>query len=1560
MNFVTEPLRRHAVTIGLSLLLVLVVVYYALGYLPAREAYLRARYFRVMSRIGENLQDKEKAYGKRVDAMRREIWHAAHQQGPNAFRPIAVALPDTAYRNAARRLQPTWQRQDLNTPAFDNLISAPSKRSSKPWPVGELTEIRWQPAQQRVQFEYAFNQQQHIVSSASIVDFVRDLLRPDTFGQFLIIGPELSAQGEPQYNQVYYSSFAAPATIQLPADSKSKAPRWLQDSTGILVSRQVELAINGQSYQLFVQPLRLRGAATWLLAGAVPTADFRNEQRALPDNVLEVALAVILLGLLALPYMKIVFMNARERLGHADVVLCGLSLVFATTFLMLLSLSPIAKYDLEPDLLDAQLRQLSGAVEQTLIRELREVRASLQKAEAGLRTTDSRQLLAAQEKSHAALRQQYRNQASVSVEKYVPANKLDTAAVGLSRAIRTWQPTDRIQWLDKQGEGLIFVDYLPTRFNPSLQDREYMRQALKGNLWLFPPDPFRLRLRSPWLSDFRQLSWQTGPDSAALADTLFRLASVMRYGRQGEKAAVFVRPSHQPFYQQSWAQVLAPPDSSLQSVLSIYTTQLRSLSAPILPPGYSFCLMDERGEVQFHSDARLNLSENMFQDTEPVDLLRTALLTHEATQGVVQYQGHYQSVCVRQLGTWPLYLITMADLRAVQARQMQTLSLAATLLGAIGLAHLLFIGLYVLVLPRRHRILDLRYSLRRLWPSSEREDAYWRIMAALVGGAGLLVWFADFTMPTVQPFLLLLLPLYAFGFGFRQLQLPSDKQTKALARVQTLVLAELLAYNGLALYWTGPGWQELTMEAVLPWGCILLFQLLLVVMLRGIERYLSKAKQEQLIYLFQRPPRLALRRRLSQVRQLFMNQSSGAVLGLTAMPVRTAPAAPVVGQARPLATFASLPRSYHWFKRAYALMLLGWILVVSILPPIYCYHLAYRVERELQLHYAHLRLGQQLQAAQRRAATERLNRREQAQSYAYLPFFFSTHYAPLATPRHEASRSTQNFRKLVRWLHPSFDTLAQAPRSTLPLGSHTPLLTTEHSEQQEGEHNRLQTYIPRPNGTYDQFTAHVSDLAWGRHWYLPQPIVRGESPAHYLLRWLRQVGLLLLLSVVLYVLLRILTRRIFNLDLQSLKNRVQLTGTQAQPSHSNSAVRQYFVKPLDSTFTERNLFDFSVLHLNCQLLPPQSPNDPASDQAQQWLTDAQKPGLRTIALEHFDYRLHDPEFTRAKIEILEKLTASLPARLRLVVVSKVHPALFADCGHTREQCPSKSQHQLVWALGDRLLDTLANFTFAYEPLHPEPHLRPDQPWQPPAAAPSLAQELTQQKHDFGQEVQQVLLKQNTTACLAEQLHRYCLLRWFVKVECDALPILKFMEPELERFLLDGARRGRMPAEEDVILIIQRRTQLQLRQLWETLSPHERYLLYDLAQDGLVNGRDSLIINDLLERGLLLYDQLGIRIVNETFRSFILIGLPQEQALRIEREALQEAQSDSAWSQRSFPVFLLLSAAGLFIFVTQRSTLNEVQSFLTAILSIAPLAYRFLSFSSLGTSQAAASPKSAEG
>jgi hypothetical protein len=79
MPAISESLRHYAVGIGVSLVFALGVAFYVLLYLPQQEAFLRLRYFRVLERIGHNLQQRSTAFGKRNEAVQRRIVYRAHQ-----------------------------------------------------------------------------------------------------------------------------------------------------------------------------------------------------------------------------------------------------------------------------------------------------------------------------------------------------------------------------------------------------------------------------------------------------------------------------------------------------------------------------------------------------------------------------------------------------------------------------------------------------------------------------------------------------------------------------------------------------------------------------------------------------------------------------------------------------------------------------------------------------------------------------------------------------------------------------------------------------------------------------------------------------------------------------------------------------------------------------------------------------------------------------------------------------------------------------------------------------------------------------------------------------------------------------------------------------------------------------------------------------------------------------------------------------------------------------------------------------------------------------------------
>ena len=130
-------------------------------------------------------------------------------------------------------------------------------------------------------------------------------------------------------------------------------------------------------------------------------------------------------------------------------------------------------------------------------------------------------------------------------------------------------------------------------------------------------------------------------------------------------------------------------------------------------------------------------------------------------------------------------------------------------------------------------------------------------------------------------------------------------------------------------------------------------------------------------------------------------------------------------------------------------------------------------------------------------------------------------------------------------------------------------------------------------------------------------------------------------------------------------------------------------------------------------------------------------------------------------------------------------------------------------------------------------------------------------------------------------------------------------------------------------------------LWANCTKKEKYVLFDLADDGLVNPRNKKTITKLLNKGLIIYTD-KLRIMNESFRSFVLTGLNPEEALQLEKEA----KAGGIWNKFRNPILIMLVAIAVFLSLTQKESLNNLISFLAPILVLIPILVRVLgSFSS---------------
>ncbi len=288
-------------------------------------------------------------------------------------------------------------------------------------------------------------------------------------------------------------------------------------------------------------------------------------------------------------------------------------------------------------------------------------------------------------------------------------------------------------WLDRHGQGLLIRDFGEddTKYLPDLRDREYFQ------VW---QRDYPASRRPPPL-----------PDSGALLLNTSRVWSVLRWGRQGEKGAVLTVPG--------WLG----HKGQAEPILGLYATQLTCLTNPILPPGFSFCVLDGQGNVQFHSDDRLSLSENLLQDGEPGSTISAALLSQVPTQASIYYQGHrYRMRLEPMRADQGYFLLVLADEENLRSRQLHILVRAALLLGGVAGVTLGLMGLLQLAQTRRGRRLRAHNAFPRLWPQPRHRRHYVQITLAGLGGLGLLFFVSCHTAELTHLFpLKLLFPVEA-------------------------------------------------------------------------------------------------------------------------------------------------------------------------------------------------------------------------------------------------------------------------------------------------------------------------------------------------------------------------------------------------------------------------------------------------------------------------------------------------------------------------------------------------------------------------------------------------------------------------------------------------------------------------------------------------------------------------------------------------------------------------------------------------------------------------------
>ena len=126
-----------------------------------------------------------------------------------------------------------------------------------------------------------------------------------------------------------------------------------------------------------------------------------------------------------------------------------------------------------------------------------------------------------------------------------------------------------------------------------------------------------------------------------------------------------------------------------------------------------------------------------------------------------------------------------------------------------------------------------------------------------------------------------------------------------------------------------------------------------------------------------------------------------------------------------------------------------------------------------------------------------------------------------------------------------------------------------------------------------------------------------------------------------------------------------------------------------------------------------------------------------------------------------------------------------------------------------------------------------------------------------------------------------------------------------------------------------RAELYYHALWTSCTVEEKYLIYDLAEDGLINPRNRDGIASLIRKGIIVKQDGRLRIFNNSFRNFVLTVIKPQDALQFEARLRRLG----TWNWIRVPLTLTVLAIALFLVWTQHDLVNQSIAFVTGLLAI---------------------------
>jgi hypothetical protein len=313
--------------------------------------------------------------------------------------------------------------------------------------------------------------------------------------------------------------------------------------------------IKNTKFKSFTLPIQLE-KENFLLTGLISEKEFLNRVTAIPLDLVNKVLIIIILILISLPFIKIYFISPIEKFGIKDIsflglsIFCGSAVVMVIVFQLLMQLGSSIRTKNE-------LKTISGQIHSRFTKELTQLCEEGKQIDTIFRNTIFTTI-----QPQFGTKTGYAN--SITLDVLDSTNRI--WKVSVPKDERNYPSYTVVQWTNSSGS-----------------------QRFKSRLDGLAPSLINVKSRQYFKDVFNEKLYVN--DSGK---NHFAIQPVYSMTTSGFETNIAMQ-------------------SNYKSHMLALSTQMRSIINTILPIGYGFYIIDEKGVILFQSDGKVTLRENFLE-----------------------------------------------------------------------------------------------------------------------------------------------------------------------------------------------------------------------------------------------------------------------------------------------------------------------------------------------------------------------------------------------------------------------------------------------------------------------------------------------------------------------------------------------------------------------------------------------------------------------------------------------------------------------------------------------------------------------------------------------------------------------------------------------------------------------------------------------------------------------------------------------------------------------------------------------------------------------------------